>query len=54
MEQNLLKDDKNKNYVCFTHNAIELTHIKKNRYINICFSYYLNLFLSFLGGYNEN
>ncbi|MBR2651783.1 hypothetical protein IKD56_00110 [bacterium] len=52
-KQNLLKNDKNKNNVCLATNN-NLTHDEKNSYINICFLLYLNLFLSFLGGYDEN
>lgn len=53
-KQNLLKNDKNKNSVCLTPITKETHRTIINRYINICFLSYLNLFLSFLGGAHEN
>ena len=53
-KQNLLKNDKNKNSVCLTPITNETHRTIINRYINICFLSYLNLFLSFLGGAHEN
>ena len=50
-KQNLLKNDKNKRNVCLFAYKPETHKALRNRYINICFLFYLNLILSFLGVY---
>ena len=53
IKQNLFKIDKNENSVCLITNKPETHKQVRNRYINICFLYYLNLILSILGVYYE-